>query len=325
MEYNKHIVRRGIPVLMLVLLSLLGCHSEDQREVRNRGSETANWWDALPHPQWQAFERVDDGQGWFEIYRVRPHIYALYEAGQFEEVISFLILGEERALLFDTGLGIGDIRAQVTALTDLEIVVLNSHSHYDHVGGNYQFETVWGRDTPFTRDRMRGLDHAAVAEAVSEGWIWKPLPAGFKRGDYVSRPWNIERVIDEGSQIDLGGVSLEVLFTPGHAPDCISLLDRHRRLLFTGDTFYLAPLYAHLDGSNLEDYLASSAKLAALAEDVDTLVTSHNIPTASAGYLQALHAALESIVSGSRDYRPVDGGREYDFDGFSVLTPDPPR
>ena len=50
---------------------------------------------------------------WFEVYRIAPGVFAIYEPHQFEEVISFLILGEKRAAMFDTGLGIGDIKRVV--------------------------------------------------------------------------------------------------------------------------------------------------------------------------------------------------------------------
>ena len=101
----------------------------------------------MPRPEWSRYERVAIDDGWFEVYRILDGIFAIYEPGQFEEVISFLITGEDMALLFDTGLGIGDIRGVVDELTDLQVVVLNSHTHYDHIGGNYQFETIYAMDT----------------------------------------------------------------------------------------------------------------------------------------------------------------------------------
>lgn len=306
-----------------LFLLALSCAAADDAGMENRGSDTEQWWEQLPRQEWSAFERLDDGSGWFEIYRIRPHIIALYEPGQFEEVISFLILGTERALLFDTGLGIGDIRAEVSKLTDLDVVVLNSHTHYDHVGGNHQFDVLWGRDTPFSRERMRGIGPEAMAQAVSEGWVWKPLPAAFDRAGYSSRPWRFDRYVEEGTLIDLGGISLEVIYTPGHAPDCISLLDRHRRMLFTGDAFYLAALYSHLEGGDLAEYIATAERLASLAEGVDTLVTSHNVPIVAGSYLQHLHNAMRELATGRADYQLVDGVREYDFGAFSILTSDP--
>jgi hypothetical protein len=63
---------------------------------------------------------IEQEQDWFEVYRIEDGIFAIYEPGQFEEVISFLVTGDDRALLFDTGLGIGDIKRVVKQLTDLE-------------------------------------------------------------------------------------------------------------------------------------------------------------------------------------------------------------
>jgi glyoxylase-like metal-dependent hydrolase (beta-lactamase superfamily II) len=316
-------------LLLPALLVACGAETTDigalsQPAVENRGNETEAWWDKLPRPQWAAFEKISTDQTWFDVYKIREHIYALHEPGQFEEVISFLIIGNDRALLFDTGLGIGDIKAVVAALTSKPLLVLNSHSHYDHVGGNYQFTRLLGRDTPFGRKRARGTAHQDVAEFVSPAWIWKPLPPGFKPETYHIKPYTVTQWVEEGQFIDLGGTSLEIIDTPGHAPDCISLIDHNKRLLFTGDAFYLAPLYAHLEGGNLRDYRASAAKMAALSAGIDTLITSHNVPTAPGEYLQAMDQAFAAILNGEAEYTSSDGAREYTFDGFSVLTSDPP-
>lgn len=80
---------------------------------------------------------------WFEVYKVAPVTFAIYEPHQSEETISYLILGREKALLFDTGMGISDIRKVVEELTKLPVIVLNSHTHNDHVGGNWQFDTIY--------------------------------------------------------------------------------------------------------------------------------------------------------------------------------------
>ncbi len=318
----------------LILAALSGCERSapptssaeprvaDNQQVENRGADKDRWWEALPRPAWSRFERVrlDADQGWFEVYRVAPGVTAIYEPGQFEEVISYLIAGSERALLFDTGLGIGDIRAVVEALTELPITVINSHTHYDHIGGNHQFEHVLATDTDYSAARSGGLGHDQVAEFVGEGWIWKPTPPGFDRATYRSRPFAIGATVAGGEQIELGGRTLEVLLTPGHAPDSLCLLDRANRLLFTGDTFYPAPLYTHLEGSDLNDYAASARRLGGLAGAVDQVLPAHNEPVVGPEYLTRMADAFDTIVSGEGEFIVTDGNREYRFEGFSVIV-----
>lgn len=326
---------RNLLALFVALSAVAGCterldstaqqaqSASDNLQVQNRGAGKDNWWDALPRPEWSAYIRMEQSEDWFEVYLVDDGIFAIYEPGQFEEVISFLIIGEDFALMFDTGLGIGNIRRVVDQLTDLDVVVLNSHTHYDHIGGNHLFDTIWGLDTEYTRQRAQGSPPEAVASFLNEGWVWKPLPEGFSRADYQSHAFTIDRIVAEGERIDVGGRVLEILHTPGHAPDSICLIDRDNRILFTGDSFYLAPLYTHIPGGSFEDYARTAARLSGLAGSIDRAFTSHNVPIADGSYMTALGQAFAAIEAGDAgDYTIADGLREYQFDGFSVIVRD---
>jgi glyoxylase-like metal-dependent hydrolase (beta-lactamase superfamily II) len=107
-----------------------------------------------------------------------------------EEVISYLIVGKQRALLFDTGMGMSDIKKLTAELTRLPIIVLNSHTHDDHVGGNWQFKTIYGIDTELTRKNARSSREDAQAE-ITPDQICGALPKGFDPKTYATRPWEI--------------------------------------------------------------------------------------------------------------------------------------
>jgi glyoxylase-like metal-dependent hydrolase (beta-lactamase superfamily II) len=259
------------------------------------------------------------------VYKPAPGVFAIYEPHQAEEVISYLIVGEKRALLFDTGMGISDIKKVTSELTKLPIIVLNSHTHDDHVGGNWQFPNVYGMDTDFTRKNAMGSQEDAQAE-VTPDQICGTLPAGFDPKTYVTRPWKITAVILDGDRLDLGGRKLEVLATPGHTPDAISLIDRANGLLFTGDTYYPAPIWLFRPETDLVAYASSIRRLAALGPQVKLVLGAHNIPVASPTVLGQLISAFDKVQSGKVPAIPNSTGKVlYKVDGFSFLMRAPSR
>jgi glyoxylase-like metal-dependent hydrolase (beta-lactamase superfamily II) len=267
-----------------------------------------DWCRALPRPEYRRIERVPVSDPWFEVYKPAANVFAIYEPHQFEEVISYLIVGEKRALLFDTGMGISDIKKVTAQLTRLPIVVLNSHTHNDHVGGNWEFDAIYGMDTDFTRFNARGSRAAAQAEIAPDA-ICGALPKGFDSRNYATRPWKITSYIHDGEKIDLGARTIEVLATPGHTPDAISLFDRANGLLFTGDTYYPAPIWLFTPETDLNAYAASIRRLAALTAQVKLVLGAHNIPVAPPSILPRLVAAFDVVRSATAPATPDSPGK----------------
>src|SRR5580704_19077995 len=289
------------------------------RAQSSNSNVTPDWCKKLPRPQYKALERVPAADPWFEVYKVTPGVFAIYEPHQFEETISILILGEKRALLFDTGLGIGDINRVVRSLTALPIVVLNSHTHNDHVGDNWEFNDVYGMDTDFTRLNAKGSSVDAQAELVP-GSVCGQLPAGFDAKSYSTRPFHVTRWIHDGDTVDLGNRVLQVISTPGHTPDAICLLDRKNGLLFTGDNFYAGPIWLYRPETNLEAYVRSVERISALAPRLKLLLPSHTIPVADPSQLPKLVVAIQMVRAGA--VQPVsvgDGKVHYSVNGFVFL------
>ncbi len=288
-----------------------------------QSTEKPEWCRALPRPEYKSLERILADDPWFEIFKVAPGVFAIYEPHQAEEVISYLIVGHKQAVLFDTGMGISDIRRVTTRLTSRPVVVLNSHTHDDHVGGNWQFTFVYGMDTEFTRTNAKGSREDARAE-IAPGQLCGDLPKGFNPRTYATKPWKISHAIHDGFKVNLGGRSLEVLSTPGHTPDAISLLDRDNGLLFTGDTYYPAPIWLYRPETDLDAYVKSVKRLAALSPELKLVLGAHNIPVAEPSVLPRLVAAIEAVRSGQGTVKPEGEGKAiHSLDGFSFLLAAP--
>jgi glyoxylase-like metal-dependent hydrolase (beta-lactamase superfamily II) len=274
-------------LIVAVLIWAGGCLTRAQESV-------PEWCRKLPRAEFAKLERLPADDSWFEVYRVAPRTLAIYEPHQSEETIGYLIMGRERALLFDTGMGIGDLKALVAKLTRLPVVVMNSHTHDDHVGNNWQFDTVYGMDTAFTRESAKGSKAAAQAE-IATGEVCGKLPVEFDRAAYATRPWTIAKWMHDGDRIELGGRSIEILATPGHTPDAICMFDRAHGLLFTGDTFYPGTVWIYRPETDLAAYGKSVRRLAALEPEVKLVLGAHNVPVAEPAVLGELASAFEKV------------------------------
>src|SRR5277367_4052237 len=282
-------------------------------------AEKPAWCKTLPRAEYAQLERVLPNDPWFEVYKVAPGVYAIYEPHQSEEVISYLIVGHKQALLFDTGMGIANIRRVASQLTSRPIVVLNSHTHDDHVGGNWQFNFIYGMDTDFTRTNARGSREDAQAE-IAPGEVCGDLPKTFDSKSYETKPWHISMFVRDGFKINLGDRTLEIIATPGHTPDAISLLDRENGLLFTGDTYYPAPIWLFRPETDLVAYRKSIVRLSELAPQINMVLGAHNIPVAKPDVLPRLVAAFDAVRSGRVTPTPASSGKvTYKVDDITFL------
>ncbi len=279
------------------------------------------WCAHLPRPANAALPAVKIASAWFHVYRAAPQVFALIESDQFQEAISYLIVGTTSAVLFDTGIGVMPIRPVAEELTQLPITVINSHSHYDHVGGNSEFDRVLTMETPFTRVKMSGRPHAGLASEVAADAFCHGAPAGLDTAVFHSKAWKSAGFVKGGDRIPLGGRTLDVLHVPGHTPDALALLDRANGLLFTGDTFYDGTIWLYAQETNLDDYVASMESLVALGPVVTQVLGAHNVANAAPSRLAAVLAAARKLRTGT--LAGHDDGRgeiTFDIDGVTFLS-----
>ena len=157
----------------------------------------------------------------------------------------FLFVGTDKALLIDSGFGSGNLRKMITGLTKLPIMLVNTHTDHDHVGGNKQFEMAY----------MHPAEFALYHSTVGEGLAVSPLC--------------------EGDVIDIGNRRFEVISIPGHTPGSIALLDAQNRILLAGDSILDDIIAMSGCRRDLGAYICSMEKLSKLRDRFDTVYTSH--------------------------------------------------
>src|SRR5690349_21792685 len=183
-----------------------------------------------------------------QVYAYDPHTVILRQnkAVHYEAPFLYLLFGNERAMLLDTGATESaryfPLRSTVDGLIErwldehprsrYELLVLHTHGHSDHVAGDGQFA-----------DRK---DTTVVPADLASAWPYFGFDA------------DPQRV----AQVDLGGRVLDCLATPGHHAAAVTFYDPYTGILFTGDTVYPGRLYVE----DLPAYRASIQRMIAYAE-----------------------------------------------------------
>jgi glyoxylase-like metal-dependent hydrolase (beta-lactamase superfamily II) len=284
------------------------------------------WYEKLPRKAWSKYEKLEQPDDWFEVYRLTPTVYDIYEDGQFEEVISYLVLGEKKTALIDTGNGIGDIKALVDGLIDNPIVVINTHTHGDHIGGNYLFSEVQVFESEFSRDRAStGQTKEQMGHYLNGEMVWKPLPEYLDVENWRIHPFKVTRWLKDRDMLDLGDRKLEIIHTPGHSPDSICILDRKNRIFWTGDSFYPAPIYIYSPTTDFDQFITSFEKMVDLMPLFDLVMPSHNEPAIEKHLIKECYDAAVSIRDGTAGQytEGLASGikvHRYDYGRFSLIV-----
>lgn len=235
---------------------------------------------------------------WYALMRIDDRSFAVSEPRYEQHNVSYLLMGDTRALLLDTGPGERDPRPLVASLTSLPVTATASHLHFDHVGGHERFEGIASVDLPSMRARI-AADGRFTPSFVQHGGPGRP---SFRIGEW----WAPD------AAVDLGGRTLQVLSTPGHTRESITLWDAASCQLYTGDFLYPGDLFAFTPDADLAAYRESARRLLRLGEPCgDTLsIWGAHVPRPDASPRQTradlvrLEAALDALLAGD-----AGGGR----------------
>lgn len=255
---------RGVPGSSVLVVSLHVAAKEDEGLMPKTGS-----WTVIDERTW----RFDE-----------------------EGVRFFLLVGDARALLIDSGMQTHDARDLAMQLTDLPLSLFNTHCDPDHVGSNAQFDEVWVSP-------MELVHSHAPHESQRVHPVW------------------------DGDIIDLGGRELEAIALPGHTPGSTALLDRGTGMLFSGDSIQRdGRIYMFGPMRSMAAYILSLERLRLRADDIKSIWPCHATCPVDVATIDELIAGAKAIERGEVPYTMGDAHgnpiREYDV-GTSVLLCDP--
>ena len=258
---------------------------------------------------------------WFTSKQVAPGTWRIDDNGTDN---MYLVEGRDKALLIDTGIGAAQLLAHVKTLTSKHLMVVNTHGHSDHAGGNFEFKQVFihpadmamARQMASPNVRSRSIQAMAAGKTASDRYSPKNPPS-------AAEPELLP--ISDGHVFDLGGRRIEVIATPGHTPGEIVLLDAAHKLLFTGDdnnslVWLFLPTCLPLDV-----YLRSLQKLEKRYAEFETLLPGHGDPLPKR-FLNDQIACVNGILDGTLATEPYDSfagkGMQARY-GMAVVTFNP--
>ncbi len=263
---------------------------------------------------------------WYRVVEVEPGVTMIEEPWHDEQVKSYVITGSERAVLLDTGTGVGDLRGLVRSITTLPLIVVQSHAHWDHVGSTFQFT---GDSEilvhPGAADELRaGVSNERMRRYLTPENFTGPF-AGSRAGDSAEIP-GVEPTgyLAPDQVIELGGRSLQVLDAPGHTAGQVVLWDAANRILFGTDAVYAAPLYAQMDDSDLEGYARTLDRLVSLEPAPRIVYSAHGEAPMDPALIPLMRDAVKEVLAGRVPDHTNEDEAVHVFAGFSILAPLPP-
>ena len=210
---------------------------------------------------------------WFTVEQIDCHTFAISEYQHWEETHSYLLCGEKMAVLIDTGLGISNIREVVESLTELPVMVMTTHVHWDHIGGHKYFNFIAVHEA---EKEWLSVKFPVPLSVVKHSLMCKPWssPPDFKINQYQIFQGIPQMLLHDGDRIDLGKRSLVVVHTPGHSPGHCCFYEPDKKYIYSGDLVYSGCLDAFYPSTDPQQFWESIQKISSLG--IDRILPGHH-------------------------------------------------
>jgi glyoxylase-like metal-dependent hydrolase (beta-lactamase superfamily II) len=241
----------------------------------------------------------------FRTEKVSDRITRIYA---FSSELMYLVEGDERAALLDSGSGIGFVRPLVEKLTDKPVVVLLTHGHVDHAMGASEFppENVYiNKEDAYIYNGEHGTyEFRKAGLFLMEEGADEVVP----EEDFTPLvPIDAYNDLKEGDKFDLGGISIEMFACPGHTKGSLVMLIPEERTVLLGDACNGFTFVFEDYSLPLAEYQQSLIRLKNILEGrYDTILASHGDGRSVPEIISENIALCDVILEGKDDKKPME-------------------
>ena len=234
-------------------------------------------------------EPINLQSDWFDIEVIDNKTVIFHEPNSIEGNTSYLLIGSNRNIMFDTGTGENStvngskIKHLIQQASDLPVGLLLSHLHYDHVQNIGEFDHIIFPDLSELRNRVTANN---VFTFTNQDLIVGNTPSEITVDEWF--PMNTD--------IDLGDRTIELVHVPGHSKESVVMIDKTNKMVFLGDFLYNGEVFL-FDNNDVSAYAASATFLLNQIDATYKLYGAHGTPEVAFSKLTLLKDFLECIES----------------------------
>lgn len=249
---------------------------------------------------------------WFTVEQIDNDTYAISEYKHREETHCYLLLSKDKALLIDTGLGVANIKEVIDKITNLPIMVVTTHVHWDHIGGHALFDSFAVHE----KEKEWIIDEFPLPLPVVKYNLFDKkcrFPDEFCIDDYKVFQGVPKQILQDNDVIDLGERKIKVIHTPGHSPGHCCFYEENRQYLYSGDLIYKGCLDMFYPTTDPELFMQSIDKVSKLT--VEKIMPGHHGLDISVGFLSRIQTAFYELKNTSN---LKQGKGIFEFEDFQI-------
>lgn len=251
----------------------------------------------------------------YNVEKVFDNVYRISDAPSMN---SYLILGNKKGMLIDTGCGVGNLRKLIDELCPMDYYVVNTHGHCDHVAANYQFDDIYisKEDADMMLELFENNNEKELHYKMMHDYNVSFSSEEFKK-EFQNSTVNFRiKYIEDGQIFNLGGITIEAIKVPGHTPGGLSFIEIENKRLYNGDIVLRHASILHKNGTDIKTFINGLNKLWANEKKYDITIASHG--HRKDGFKPLHKEMVLKLIDCAKEINILESVNKVEFDGTGL-------